>query len=52
MYDLNDLPVDTINVLPADSLEALTEGHGMTEIAASSSGPVPSCDNAEFDEES
>lgn len=52
MYELDNLPVDTINVLPADGLEALTEGHGMTEVAASSSGPVPSCDHAEFDDES
>jgi len=35
-YDLRDLPVSTIEVLPADAMEALTAGHGMTELAASS----------------
>ncbi|WP_026411570.1 thiomuracin/GE37468 family thiazolyl RiPP peptide [Actinomadura oligospora] len=33
--DLNDLPVDSIDVLPADGVERLDIGHGMTEMAAS-----------------
>jgi len=35
-YDLRDLPVDAVDVLPADAMEALGAGHGMTELAASS----------------
>ncbi|MCO6006992.1 hypothetical protein NE236_18555 [Actinoallomurus purpureus] len=48
--DLNNLPVDSIDVLPAESLEALETGHGMTETAASCGGIVNSCIKAEFDE--
>lgn len=33
--DLEGLAVDSIEVLPADSIEFLTTGHGMTETAAS-----------------
>ena len=33
--DLDGLVVDRIEVLPADSIEFLTTGHGMTENAAS-----------------
>jgi len=33
--DLRDLPVSTIEVLPVDAMEALSAGHGMTELAAS-----------------
>ncbi|MFC5182275.1 thiomuracin/GE37468 family thiazolyl RiPP peptide [Actinomadura harenae] len=33
--DLSDLPVDSIDVLPADGIEALDIGHGMTEVSAS-----------------
>jgi hypothetical protein len=33
--DLEGLAVDSIEVLPADSMEFLTTGHGMTETAAS-----------------
>lgn len=35
--DLSSLPVESLDVLPADSLEALEAGYGMTEIAASCS---------------
>jgi hypothetical protein len=42
--ELNGLPVDTVDVLPASTLEALETGHGMTELAASSSnGDGGSC---------
>lgn len=34
--ELNNLPVESVHVLPAGTLEALESGHGMTEIAASS----------------
>ncbi|MFC5826039.1 thiomuracin/GE37468 family thiazolyl RiPP peptide [Nonomuraea insulae] len=33
--NLDGLAVDSIEVLPADSIEFLTTGHGMTETAAS-----------------
>jgi hypothetical protein len=33
--DLNDLDVESIQVVPADSLDTATDGHGMTELAAS-----------------
>ena len=33
--DLEGLAVDSIEVLPADSIEFLSAGHGMTETAAS-----------------
>ncbi|MGW2154531.1 thiomuracin/GE37468 family thiazolyl RiPP peptide [Nonomuraea sp. NPDC001699] len=42
--NLSELPIETIDVQPADSIEALTSGHGMTEIAAScNSGNSYSC---------
>jgi hypothetical protein len=33
--ELNDLPVESVDVLPAAMLEELETGHGMTEIGAS-----------------
>ncbi|MEU4232920.1 thiomuracin/GE37468 family thiazolyl RiPP peptide [Nonomuraea sp. NPDC026600] len=33
--DLEGLAVDSIEVLPADAIEFLTTGHGMTETGAS-----------------
>ena len=42
-FELNDLPVESVDVLPADTLEALETGHGMTEMAASCPLPQPLC---------
>ncbi|MCO6006958.1 hypothetical protein NE236_18385 [Actinoallomurus purpureus] len=44
------MPVESIDVLPADTIEVLEAGHGMTEIAASSVSSAPSCIKAEFDD--
>jgi hypothetical protein len=38
VFDASDLVVETIDVLPADSLEAAEYGHGMGEHAASCGG--------------
>ncbi len=35
LFDLSALTVESINVMPADSVKALTEGHAMTELAGS-----------------
>lgn len=35
-FDLSDLKVEDLFVTSVDSLESLSEGHGMTELAASS----------------
>lgn len=36
--DLNELPVDSIEVVPANGIEQLETGYGMTETAGSCSG--------------
>ena len=36
MYDLSDLAVESVFVKSMGVMEHLTEGHGMTELAASS----------------
>lgn len=41
--ELNELPVESVDVLPADMLEALESGHGSTEIAASCVGGFCIC---------
>lgn len=41
--DLSALPVEHIDVLPASTLEALEDGHAMTEIAASCNGTCVFC---------
>jgi hypothetical protein len=33
--DLSDLAVESVEVIPADSLDSATYGHGMTELSAS-----------------
>jgi hypothetical protein len=38
VLDLSGLAVESVEVVPADSLESATYGHGMSELAASSSG--------------
>ena len=43
---LNNLPVESVHVLPAVTLEALESGHGMTEIAASSNCAFCNCGNS------
>lgn len=38
LLDLSDLAVESIEVVPADSLDSAAYGHGMPELAASCSG--------------
>jgi hypothetical protein len=42
VLDFSDLAVESIEVVPASSLDSATDGHGMTELAASCDG-VSSC---------
>jgi hypothetical protein len=41
--DLSDLAVESVEVVPTDSLESATYGHGMSELAASSTGFFDFC---------
>jgi len=43
MLDFSDLAVESIEVIPADSLDSAAYGHGMTELAASCAGEACSC---------
>lgn len=53
MLDLSDLTVESVEVVPADSLDSATYGHGMPELAASSHHPEPpSCGSCEDPPES
>ncbi|MEV4252310.1 hypothetical protein AB0J52_03960 [Spirillospora sp. NPDC049652] len=43
--DLSELPVESIDVLPADGIEQLDIGYGMTEISSScrTAAEIPPC---------
>jgi len=41
--DLSDLAVENIEVVPAESLDSATYGHGITELAASCGGTPCNC---------
>jgi len=43
MLDLSDLAVESIDVVPAGSLDSATYGHGMPELGASCGLLVTSC---------
>jgi hypothetical protein len=43
MFDLSALAVESISVVPAESVEHLAGGHGMTELAGSCQPPCGWC---------
>lgn len=48
LLDLSDLAVESIEVVPADSLDSAAYGHGMPELGASCGLLVTSCHGGQF----
>ena len=46
LLDLSDLAVESIEVVPADSLDSAAYGHGMPELAASCYQCIPPCSSS------